>query len=202
MSGKRERGISYGTTAKLNDVNDAVCGGSSSQGTGATLYGGILGIEIEFADNDIFFDSAIGTLYGGIYKYVQTRAASSASPARGQIAFWYDVDNYVVTADFVNGEQAGVFLNSITKGNFGWIQVGGKASVLFRASITKTTPAAGDVVIVESTANVADDLADATNPTFGGATGIQLLLGIAIAVPVGGAISTVQLTSRFTNPFA
>ena len=202
MSGKREKGISYGTTARLNDVNDSVCGGSSSQGTGATLYGGILGIEIEFTDSQVYYDSAVGTLYGGIYKYVQTYSGSSASPARGQIAFWYNADAFVVTADFINGAQCGVFLNSITKGNFGWVQIGGKASVLFRASITKATPAIGDTVVVQNTANVADTLADATGVTSGGAAGIQLLLGNAIVAAVGGAISPVQLLDRFSEPFA
>ena len=84
MSGKREPGISYGTTVKLNDVNDAVCGGASNQGTGATLYGGMLGIEIELTDSQVLFDSAIGTLYGGRYKYVQTLLSGGAG-VRGQL---------------------------------------------------------------------------------------------------------------------
>lgn len=199
MSGTRQRGISYGTTVKLNDVNDTVCGGSNNYGTGATLYGGIAGIEIEFKDDQVFYDSTVGTLYGGVYKYVQTASGSTASPARGQLAFWSDPDNFVVSADATDGNQAGVFLNSITKGNWGWIQVGGIASVLFRATITKATPAVKDVVVVESAANVADVEADTTSYTN---LIYKRILGIAKAVPVGGAISTVELLDRFSSPFA
>ena len=178
MSGKRELGISYGPTVLLNDVNDAVCGGATNQGTGATLYGGILGIEIGFTDAQVYSDSAVGTLYGGVYKYVQTYLNSTASPARGYAAFWYNADAMIVTPDFQNGLQCGVFINPVTKGYYGWIQIGGKASVMFRSSITKATPAVGDLVIVQSQYGVADILADTTNFTSGGATGVQLGLGI------------------------
>lgn len=179
MSGKRERGISYGPTVLLNDVNDAVCGGATNQGTGATLYGGILGMEVEFTDTQVYSDLTVGQLYGGVYKYVQTYNLSTSSPVRGGVAFWYNADSFVVTSDFINGAQCGIFINPITKGNFGWIQGGGKANVLFRATITKTTPAIGDLVVIESPYGVADILADTTNITSGGSTGEQLRLGIA-----------------------
>ena len=202
MSGKRELGISYGPTVLLNDVNDAVCGGATNQGTGASLYGGILGMEISFTDSQVYYDSVIGTLYGGIYKYVQTYLSSSASPARGYIAFWYNADAMIVTPDNENGLQMGVYINALTKGYYGWVQIGGKASVQFRASITKTTPAVGDEVMVQNGATVADILADATGITSGGTAGTQNRLGIAVVTPVGGTITAIQLLERFASPFA
>lgn len=197
MSGKRERGISYGTTARLNLVNDTVCGGASSQGTGATLYGGILGIEIEFTGDQVFYDSSVGTLYGGVYKYVKT-LSTGGNGVKGKIAFWSDDANFVVTATAQDGNQAGVFLNAVTAGNYCWIQVGGDASVLFADSITKETPAIKDVVVVTSGAATADVEADTTNYTN---LIYKRILGIAKAAPVGGAISVVELLDRFSSPF-
>jgi hypothetical protein len=195
MSGKRELGISYGPTVLLNDVNDAVCGGATNQGTGQSLYGGQLGIEIGFTNAQIYSDPAVGTLYGGVYKYVQTYLSSTNSPARGYAAFWYNADAMIVTPDFQNGLACGVFINPITKGNYGWIQVGGKASVMFRQTITKATPAVGDLVVVQSQYGVADILADVTGLTSGGATGDQLALGI---VTTGSTFTATAWSSTTT----
>jgi hypothetical protein len=201
MSGKREAGISYGTTVKLNLVNDPVCGGSNNSGTGATLYGGILGIEIEFQDGDVFYDSSVGTLYPGVYKYVKTLVGGGGG-VKGQIAFWSDRTNFVVTATnggatSGDGNQAGVFLNTVTAGNYCWIQVGGTASVLFNESQSQATPATKDYVVVKTTTNTADAIADATAIT---ATLLKCELGIAEAAPVAGAISLVELLDRFSSP--
>lgn len=203
MSGKRERGISYGPTVKLNTVNDSVCGGSVNKGTGATQYGGILGIEVELQDQDVFYDSTIGTLYGGIYKYVQTLSTGGAG-VRGQIAFWSDADNYVVTATnggatSGDGNQAGIFLNAVTAGNFCWIQTGGIASVLFDEALSQATPSVKDYIVVATGEPVADAIADGTTIT---ASLLKCMLGIAKAAPVANTISLVELLNRFSSPFA
>ena len=170
MSGKREPGISICPTAKLNLVNDDVCGGASNQGTGATLYGGILGIEVELTDRQVYYDSDVGTLYGGRYQYVQTLASATATPARGEAAFWSDPDNWVVSGDAGDGNFAGVFLNTITSGNFGWIQKSGIATCKFGAG----TPAAKLIVATTSGANTFDALADGTAITT---TNLKLWVG-------------------------
>jgi hypothetical protein len=199
MSGKREKGISYGTTVKLNTVNDTVCGGASSQGTGATLYGGILGIEIEFTDDQVYYDSTIGTLYGGVYKYVKTLSTGGAG-VKGHWAFWSNPDTVLVTATAQDGNHAGVFLNAVTAGNYCWIQTGGIANLLFQATaLSKATPAVKDVVVVTSGASTSDvelDTTPYTNLIY------KRIAGIAKAVPVPGAISTVELLERFSSPFA
>ena len=175
MSGKREPGISIGPTVKLNIVNDDKCGGASNFGTGATLYGGILGIEVEFTDSQVYYDSDVGTLYGGRYQYVQTFGSATATPARGEAAFWEDVDNWVVSADAVNGNFAGVFLNTITKGNFGWIQKSGLATCLFAEG---QSPTAKLIVATTSSANTFDALADGVTITT---TNLKLIVGRAKA---------------------
>lgn len=183
---------------KLNDVNDSVAGGVLTSGTGTALTLGQLGKTVEFADaNEIFYDSSVGTLYPGKYQYVKTYASSSASPARGLIAFWYgDPTNYVVTPDAQDGEIAGIYINALTKGYYGYIQIEGIASVKFDSSQSQATPAVKDLVVQKSTANTADALIDSTTVTAGIA---KRVLGIAYDAPVANTISRVELFEKFLN---
>lgn len=197
MSGKREPGISYGTTAKLNLVNDPVPGGSNNFGTGATLYGGILGMEIELTDSQVQYDLSTGQLYGGRYKCIQTLSTGTNAPARGTAAFWSDPDNYVVSGDAGNGNFAGVFLNSITKGNVGYIQVAGISYCKFAVG---QTPTAKLIVATTSTLNTFDALADGTALTT---TNFKLIVGRAKEAGTGGSLSRVELGPPvMDSPFA
>ena len=115
--------------------------------------------------------------------------------------FWSDIPNFVATPDVTASTQglvAGIGLQANTKGNYGFIQVAGLASVLFKATITKATPAIGDLVIVDQTpSDTGDILADATG--LNSVTG-KSIIGVAYDLPVGGAISRVLLwPSRWTN---
>ena len=123
---------------------------------------------------------------------------SRAAAAAGQVASWYDLDDYVVTADALTGTSliAGIFLNAITKGQYGWIQTAGLATVKFRASITKATPAIGDLVLVQATNYVGEVLADATNLT---SVEARMILGVAVAAPTGGGSSLVALWAQYEN---
>lgn len=197
MSGKRERGISFGPTVKLNaGTGDDTAGGPTNLGTGTDMYGGLAGIEIEFQDGTVYSDTSVGTLYRGVYKRVKTLAAGGAG-VRGQVAFWSDADDAVVTATAQDGNHAGIFLNTVTAGKWCWIQVGGLASVLFRADITKATPAIKDVVVVTSgaaTADVEDDATAYTNLIY------KRILGIAEEAPADGLVKIVELLDRFSSP--
>src|ERR1700758_821268 len=81
------------TARFLNDVNDAVAGGAI-----VSLPSGVTGpavsatqpgdrIVLDDATALALSDTAIGTLFGGIYMYVQTLSSSTAAPARGTGAF-------------------------------------------------------------------------------------------------------------------
>ena len=160
-------------TAKLNKTDDPIVGASVASGTGVSFYSGFLGAEMTLTDDEALrlSDTSVGTLYRGVYKYVQFKAGSTASNALGQVAFWDSTagtvaaSETVVTPDATDGNQAGITLNAVTKGNYGWIQIEGLATVLYRATITKATPAFKDVVFVTSAANTADVITDATNYT-------------------------------------
>lgn len=94
-------------------------------------------------------NTAIGTLYGGIYMYVNSLAAGGFT-AIGRLAFWdpsafsiatsapNSFDNlYRVTAAEAQAGAgitppiAGVFINTLTAGNLWWIQIAGKATMSF-----------------------------------------------------------------------
>jgi len=186
------------TANYLNDVNDPAPGVPLASPSGSIVqsYAGQLGGKLYLGSvaASALSDPAIGTLYGGIYQYVQFKAASTTAPARGGLVVWNDRENFVVTPDVTAttvSQVAGVAINAVTKGQYGFIQIAGKASILFKGTTTKTTPAIGDLVIIDATpSNTGDVLADATTLTSPTA---KLALGVAIAAPVGGAVSTVSL---------
>lgn len=186
-------------TGLLNTVNDPNPGAVLASPSGSIVqsyYGQVggrlfLGAASALAMSDV---AGTGTLFEGIYQYVQFKAASAVAPARGGLVVWSDRDNFIVTPDVTAATLnaiAGVALNAVTKGNWGFIQIAGKAAVKFIAVTTKVTPAIGDLVMVDAApTNAADVLADATALTSLNAKNI---IGIAIAAPVGGAISTISL---------
>ena len=192
-------------TAKfLNDVNDAAAGGvivsvpsgAPSPSVSQTIAGDR--IVLDDATALALSDTAVGTLLGGVYMYVQTLSTSTASPARGAIAFFQAADLgslYRVTADALPSTAvptycAGIFINAITKGNYGWIQVAGAASVLFD-SASLTAIAAGNWVTAKVSATTA------STADVGAAAGVvtlAALLGVAVGIPTSAVISTVMLT--------
>jgi hypothetical protein len=145
------------TAANLNDVNDATVGGQiqsvpsavpATQGI-QTLPGDR--IILDDATAYALSDTAVGTLYGGIYMYVLSLSSSTASPAVGAIAFWRSADigsttttPYIATADAqplttTPAYILGIWINAATKGNACWVQIAGIASVLFDSTVTSTT---------------------------------------------------------------
>lgn len=172
---------------------------TSPSGSIVQAYAGQVGAKLTVDTNEAsgLSDPATATLLAGIYQYVQFLSSSTASNARGQIVFWNNAASYIVTPDVTLATQgliAGITLAAVTKGNYGWIQIQGKANVKFKSSITKATPVAGDLVIVDqgggTPTNTADILADATNITSPIAKSV---LGVADANPTGGSLSVVDL---------
>lgn len=218
-SGMLTKQATFLTAKFLNDVNDSAQGGVV-----ATVLSGIQapytsqdfpGDRIALDDATAFAssDSAIGTLYGGIYEYVQTLAGSTAAPARGTAAFFRTAD-LPPAGTFANGLfqvsadaqpttalptlYAGVFINAVTKGNFGWIQIGGILSTLFDSTIT--TAAAGNPVSIKTSPTVAStfDVGVPVAATLAGTVAaVDNLVGIAIVSPTLSVISQVLQTRSF-----
>ncbi len=195
-------------TAKfLNDVNDAASGGVIvSVPTGAptvavsqTQPGDR--IVLDDATALALSDTTVGTLLGGIYMYVQYKTTTRAAVVGG-IAFWKQTD--VGTAYIAYGDAqptttnptfiAGIFINVLTANNFGWIQVGGIANVLFDSAVTATL--VGDMVSAKggaSVASTADNGAAVTQLT------VAALLGVSIQTVTASTVTQVALTR---SPFS
>lgn len=200
MPGPMTSQIGRITTGLLNTVNDVLPAQSVSSGTGALRYTGQLGQRIALGPDEVKFSAAIGSLYGGVYQYVRVAAASTAL-LRGRLLFWDTsvAENlYQVTAVEPTGVSliAGVALNVITPGNYGFIQIAGRATCLFRAALTKVA-AVGDLVLAAAAGAGADNatcdvLADATNLT---SVQMRHLVGVAEEAPTNGGLKIVRLKS-------
>jgi hypothetical protein len=202
------------TAANLNDVNDSVVGGQiqsvpsavpASQGI-QTLPGDR--IILDDATAFALSDTTIGTLYGGIYMYVQATWTTAAA-AFGTAAFYKaaDVGNlaptspnttaYVVYSDAqpsttVPSYFAGVFISAPTKNNYCWIQIQGMATCLFDSAVTAA--AAGNWVSVKVSSAVAScfDVGAAV-----GVVTLSALVGTAVGLPVISTASKVSIWRGF-----
>jgi MinD-like ATPase involved in chromosome partitioning or flagellar assembly len=86
--------------------------------------------------------------------------------------------------------MAGICLNTVTKGNYCWIQTTGKATVLFKTGITAATPADGDLIVIDVGTGLADSLTQSGNPTY---LILKAAIGVALAAPTSATASLVLL---------
>lgn len=181
------------TTTYLNQLNrhgDPAPGVlvSTAQVSGSIVqpYGGFVGgkltITNPFAGS--FADPAVGPLYGGVYMYVQFNPTSTVPNLPGQIVYWSNILQYVVSAQYVAasmaGQIAGVTINPTTPGNWDFIQIAGIAMVL-----------------VSALGNIGDliDVVPASPPTtIAGTTPTTSSLGIAVlSAPVANQLTPILL---------
>src|SRR5271166_1122869 len=195
MAGTFTKQATFLTARYLNDVNDSVAQGQiqsvptavpATQGN-QTLPGDriIMDDATALANSD----TTIGTLYGGIYMYVQSTYVTVA-PAVGTIAFWRSADvgattftSPITTAYVANGDAQptttlatyvlGIYINAITKSYYGWIQVAGMATVLFTSTPTNT--ATGNMVTAQlnGTTSTADNGVTITQATWCAQIGVS-----------------------------
>lgn len=192
-----------------NAVNDASPGMSVNSGTGQQKYS-VLGARVVLGPDEVLYYSTTGTLYGGIYQYVRFRSTDATSPAVGLLNIWdlnvaedlYQVSNLETinnAAQQAGGPFAGVGLNAVTLGNYGFIQIAGKATVAF-ASVFKGVAAIGvsvyQAVLGAGADNARADVLDGigANPTFDDIAAMQRrYIGEASVIPVVSTSSVVQL---------
>lgn len=145
--------------------------------------------------------TSVGTCYAGWYQKVQFLSSSSASNIRGGALFWSDRANFIVTPDAtsaIEGDFAGIGLMVNTKGNFGVIQVAGKASVKFRATVTDKTN--GNLILQLTTTNTFDAIAESTGTYIsGGVKGLKNIVGTALEAPTDAGVNLISLRALNYN---
>lgn len=154
-------GVARVSTQQLNAVDDPLPGQSVS-GSSQT-YPGQVGatMTLNAAEAYRFSKLTTGTLYAGTYQYVRFYTSQSGTTKLGGPVYWQDPDNFIVTADAATSGLgfAGVALNVVTKGNYGWILVNGKCQCQPLDNTTKASPAVGDIMVC-ATIGRFDDIVD------------------------------------------
>jgi hypothetical protein len=215
MSNFLKQGDFIGGAQFLNDVADTVASGQpDALGVlPGTAYGGGLTtgdyLRLTDAEAKPLSDTAVGTLYGGIYRRVLFKAGITGGGntgfRRGSIVFWDLVtsgaDPYQVTNVEATDPQliAGVVINANDtstaplSGKYGWIQVAGLATGLYRAAVTAATQFV-DVIWAKQGAGADnatfDALALATAIT---GTFLTAYMGIAVETPANSGLKKIQL---------
>lgn len=191
--------------ATMNGTTGDPAPGNTASGTGTYPFTGQVGAEIiltETMANQLSAASGgFATLHQGRYQYVKFLATSTNANAGGNIAFWNDYANHVVTPDATGnlGKVAGVILEADTKGNYGWIQTSGRATITPKATLTAATPAAGDLCIVDQSASTVGQ-GDCINSTTVTGAIERSTLGTWITAPVGSTPATVDLWALRQEP--
>lgn len=154
------------TWVALNSANDTSPTGFTDPRTGNTIFAGGLNLGDYFdlteqEANQLSY-TATGTLHAGRYRRVQVDSGATASNVKtGTIGLMVSGGqpqlNLVTSYDKgIQGVHQVVFLNSITPGNYGFIEELGIATVLCGATVTKSGPATGDILNA-TTLGVVDD---------------------------------------------
>lgn len=176
------------------------------------------GKVIEIGDNlASTLDDPAGAsqLFGGAYQFVKVDSGATASNVQtGRLAF-YKLDPGgtagvqpeagwagMVVTDQANADAAtlwaGVFINPITPGNWGFIFVGGgRVDVQYAASFTNGTGAIGDVVGVKASGTgLVDDISAVATGAWSGYS-----VGIAVTAPVVNGMSAIYMPNiRYRIP--
>lgn len=200
------------STGLLNTVNESVIANAPTfPGGSISRFAGQLGKVLYVSQAQIaqLTSTTIGTLYGGAYMYVRRRATDDSSPAlgAGKIAFIDTVVSswesaYQVTTDENLSSSdnavmiAGIFINNIEPGNYGFIQIDGEATIRSRSVLTVAgaigsrvyAAGAGDTGLDQGTMDVlTTDSTSLANARF---------LGRAVVAPVASTLTTVLLDFR------
>ena len=214
MAGILDPGDSQIPSRKLNDVNDPSPGVivSTANVSGSIIqpYYGQLGKRLvcTFAMASKLSDLTIGQLYEGIYQYVKFDAAG----ARGQVYYWNTGAGPLLTSTLTNGPYenfnvtsapstggtsgvvnpiAGVALNTVTAGNYGYIQIAGKASIKFRNPITNGNGGINLLALANGATDGTADILNAASPLLMNLA--NLVLGITLQTPSSNVISLVDM---------
>ncbi len=180
----------------LNACNDTSPTGLTDPRTGQTYYaGGLnLGDFFDLTEQEAaalsYTTSPSVLLHAGRYRRVQVDSGATATNVKtGTVGLMGAGQqpqlNRVTSYDKgIVGAHPVLFLNSITPGNYGFVQELGIGSILCGATLQKATPTTGDV-IVSTTLGVGQDLTAQTVD--------KEMVGIALSPPSPNTLCLVQL---------
>ena len=197
------------TWLAINAANDTSASGFTDLRTLQPVNAGGLNLgdyfDLTNAEAKLYSYPTNGTLFSGRYRRVQVDSGATAanvktgtiglmaSPAAIQVDLGgkLPISMNVVTS-YDQGLSAGlrpvVFLNTVTPGNFCFVQELGIATVLGKNPLT-ATPAIGDMIL-SGTSGLVDDPTQSGNPTYALA---KTIIGIAVDLPVSNGLFRILL---------
>jgi len=192
---------------KLNTINESTPGSIPS--TSPAIRLGALGQEVELATgasgpaalDSGLYDSSIGTLYSGTYQYVQLDSVAVLGAVKGCAAFVSTIakaGNYVVTTDSATAGTllrfVGIFLNTVTIGNYCWIQTGGLGSLQFVTDVTNPVDGQLVKIVDQSGRGLGQQVAaDISTPTIANLSAYVSTGLVAAELPVDNTITRVWM---------
>ena len=172
------------TWLALNAANDTSPTYLTDIRTGQPIFAGGLNLgdyfDLTEAEANQLSYTTTGTLHAGRYRRIQVdSSATSANVAKGHVGLMLAGGqpqlNLVTSYDKgIAGAHPVVYLNSITPGNYGFIQELGIATVLCGGTIQKAGPASGDLLEMTTLGVVDDKTTQTVN---------QSTIGVALAPP-------------------
>ena len=180
----------------INTADDVEPGGGDAPGAVPGQLGKVYDVDV-----DDPWDTSVGLALAGKVRYVKFLLASTLASELGNIAYWSDKANNVVTADVPAGSGtsnvAGVFLDVITKGSHGFIKISGEAEANFASALSKNANGVvGDVAVSGAAAGEFDTLTAADVMTFGvAATMFGRIVGVCLEIVIDntGGLKKVDL---------
>lgn len=178
----------------LNACNDTSPSGMTDLRTGQALMAGGLNLgdyfDLTEAEANQLSYTTTGTLHSGRYRRVQVDSGATSSNVKTgtiglMVAGGQPQINLVTSYDKgIVGAHPVIFLNTVTPGNYCFVQELGIAAILMGATIQKAAPATGDM-ISSTTLGVGQDL---TLQEY-----VPVTVGIALSPPSPNTLCLTQL---------
>lgn len=140
--------VSQGDPRKVNEQQTAAPTDSVDAGAVRQFVAGQLGKEINLPNPT---NSSIGT-YSIVYKYILRDATDAAQNTPNTLVGWSDLDDFKVKTaaatlvsagvSFCDDDNASTLDRGVQVGKYGYIQVGGVATVRSSAAVTAGVPVA------------------------------------------------------------
>ena len=182
----------FPTWLLLNACNFTSPSGQTDSRTGAAIMAGGLTLGNSAALTEMeanqLSQTSVGTLHAGRYRMIQVDSSATAGNVKtGAIGYMLSGGQPQINlaTDYshgIVGAHPVVFLNSITPGNYGFVQeMSGIGTVLCGATLTVSGSAGMGGVLLSTTLGVVDCPTQSGSPTF---VNLLNLVGVALDPPM------------------
>lgn len=181
----------FPTWLLLNAANFTSPSGLSDSRTGAQILAGGLNLgnyfDLSEVDANRLSQTSVATLHAGRYRMIQVDSSATAANVKtgaiGMMLAGGQPQLNLVTdySHGIVGAHPVVFLNSITPGNYGFVQELGIANVLCGTSLTVSGSSGMGGILTSATGGVVDCPTQSGNPTW---TTYLTMVGIALDPPM------------------